>query len=100
MRTLSGPALSKALAQAHHYRAILDSTRELREQYGLSDTRQPWILILLGRSDTLSDASREVLRELNLSLHRVEVVPYDMLGCRTEGFLANVEQLLSGAGAS
>lgn len=90
-----GPALAKALAQAHHYRSILDHARNLSDQYGLLDTRQPWILILLGRSDTLSDTGREILRELNLSLHRVEVIPYDILGRRTEGFLANVEELLS-----
>jgi hypothetical protein len=90
-----GPALAKALAQAHHYRSILDHARNLRDQYGLSDTRQPNILILLGRSGSLSDAGREILRELNLSLHRVEVIPYDLLGRRTEGFLGNIEALLS-----
>lgn len=90
-----GPALAKALAQAHHYRSILDQARNLRDQYGLSDTRQPNILILLGRSGTLSDAGREILRELNLSLHRVEVIPYDLLGRRTEDFLGNIEALLS-----
>lgn len=90
-----GPALAKALAQTHHYRSILDHSRNLSDQYGFSDTRQPWILILLGRSETLSNTGREILRELNLSLHRVEVIPYDMLGLRTEGFLANVEELLS-----
>ena len=95
-----GPALAKAIAQAHLYRSILDRSRELQTEYGLADSRQPRILILLGRSNDLSDLGRETLRELNLSLHRVEVVPYDLLGLRTAGLLDNIEALLSGAGAS
>lgn len=89
-----GRALSRALAQAHHYRAILDQSRELNEQYGLADSRQPRILILIGRSTDLGNPSREILRQLNLSLHRVEVIPYDLLGRRTKGLLDNIEALL------
>ena len=88
-----GPALAKALAQAHHYRTLLDQSAGLGAQYGLADTRQPKILILLGRSETLSESSKEILRQLNLSLHRVEVIPYDILGLRTSGLLSNVEAL-------
>jgi hypothetical protein len=88
-----GPSLSGALAQAHHYRSILDQGRELSRQYGLGDCRAPRILIVLGRSSDLSDAGREILRQLNLTLHRVEVIPYDVLGTRTEGLLANIESL-------
>jgi hypothetical protein len=94
-----GSALGKALAQAHHYRSILDQSRDLHLQYGLADSRQPKILILLGRSTDLSEPSREILRQLNLSLHRVEVVPYDLLGRRTEGLLNNIESLLAGPSA-
>jgi hypothetical protein len=36
------------------------------------------------------------MRELNRSLHRVEVVPYDVPGKRATAALANVEQYLSG----
>jgi hypothetical protein len=88
------PALAGALAQAHHYRALLDQARDLHDQYGLTDTRQPRILIVLGCSTSLSDPSREVLRQLNLSLHRVEVIPYDLLGTRTLGLLNNLEALI------
>jgi hypothetical protein len=88
------PALAGAIAQAHHYRALLDQARELHDQYGLTDTRQPRILIVLGCSTSLSDQSREVLRQLNLSLHRVEVIPYDLLGTRTLGLLNNLEALI------
>lgn len=94
------PALAGALAQAHHYRALLDSTAQLRGQYGLADTRQPRILIVLGCSTSLSDEAREVLRQLNLSLHRVEVMPYDLLGTRTLGLLDNLEALVEQAPAS
>ncbi len=90
-----GPALSKALAQSHLYRANLDDTRGLASQYGLNDTRQARIMIVLGRSTDLSPNAREILRQLNLSLHRVEVVPYDLLGARTEGWLQSIEQLLA-----
>ena len=88
-----GPALAKALAQAHHYRAVLNQTGGLGAQYGLADTRQPRILVLLGRSDSLSESSKEILRQLNLSLHRVEIIPYDILGLRTSGLLHNIEVL-------
>jgi hypothetical protein len=95
-----GPALAKALAQAHHYRALLDQARDLSDQYGLVDTRQPRILIVLGCSTSLTATSREVLRQLNLSLHRVEVIPYDLLGTRTTGLLNNLESLLNHASVS
>lgn len=87
--------LSKALAQAHHYRALLDSVREegLRLQYGLSDTREPRILIVIGCSSSLSGTTQEILRQLNLSLHRVEVIPYDLLGGRTLGIINNLIKL-------
>lgn len=94
--TLSlSPALSNALAQAHLYRSILLESQGLRAQFGLTDTRQPRILILIGRAHGLSDSAGEVLRQLNLSLHRVEVIPYDQLGQRTTGLLDNLEALLS-----
>jgi hypothetical protein len=35
-----------------------------------------------------------VLTELNKSLHRVEVVPYDVLGMRASAILDNVERYL------
>jgi hypothetical protein len=94
-----GPALAKALAQAHHYRAILEQSRELGGQYGLADTRQPRILVLVGRSSDLSPSGGEILRQLNLTLHRVEVIPYDLLGLRTRGLLENVETLLAEGGS-
>jgi hypothetical protein len=95
-----GPALARALAQAHHYRSILNDSRDLAGQYGLKDTREPNILILVGRSTSMTQTGGNVLRELNYSLHRVEIIPYDLLGQRTEGFLGNIESLMSGPGPS
>lgn len=89
-----GPSLSKALAQAHLYRANLRVSTELAQQYGLTDPRQPRIVILIGRQSDLSETGREILRQLNLSLHRVEIVPYDLVAARTGGWLTNVEELL------
>ena len=90
-----GPALATALAQAHLYRSILSAAHTVRGQYGLSDTRQPRILILIGLSRQLTEGARDVLRELNLSLHRVEVVPYDLLGVRMAGLVNNLEALMA-----
>lgn len=91
-----GSALANALAQVHLYRSILDRSRDLNEQYGLQDTRQPRIIILLGRSTELTSNGHKILRELNVSLHRVEVIPYDLLGRRMTGLLENIEALLEG----
>lgn len=88
------PALASALAQAHHYRSLLDMPVHLRTEYGLADTREPRILIVLGSSTALTASTEEILRQLNLSLHRVEVIPYDVLGTRTLGILNNLEKLL------
>jgi len=88
------PPLSRALAQAHLYRSTLQQSHGLAEQFGLPDPRQPRVIILVGRSSTMTPVEREILRELNLSLHRVEVLPYDVLGRRSEGWIQNLEELL------
>ncbi len=49
---------------------------------------------MIGRADRLPEHSRRVLTELNKSLHRVEVVPYDVLARRAEAVLRNVERYL------
>lgn len=87
-------ALSKALAQAHLYRSTVQQTHGLADQYGLPDPRQPRVIILVGRSHSMTSTEHEILRQLNLSLHRVEILPYDVLGRRTEGWIQNLEELL------
>lgn len=91
-------SLAQALAQAIVYRDRLtrfsDSAEEL---YGLPHTRDPRLIIVVGKADSLPDHRRRVLQELNKSLHRVEVVPYDILAKRAEAVLANVERYLVAA---
>jgi ParB-like chromosome segregation protein Spo0J len=50
---------------------------------------------VVGLAGSLPEHRLRVLRELNRSLHRVEVVPYDALGDRAASVLDNVERYLS-----
>jgi hypothetical protein len=87
------PALAQALAQVHVYRDRL--TRHAEATYdllGLPYSRDPRLIIVIGRADALPDPARRVLTELNKSLHRVEVVPYDVLGRRASAVLDNIER--------
>jgi hypothetical protein len=89
------PALAKALAQSHVYRHTLTTDDRANEQnFGLRDSRDPRLVIVIGRASALPEYRLQVLRELNKSLHRVEVVPYDALGDRAERVLDNVEKYL------
>ena len=83
------PSLAQALAQVHVYRDILtqDAGTILR-RYGLDRTRDPRVIIVIGRAPLEHRA--EVLRELNKSLHRMEIVPYNALAERGEAVLDNV----------
>lgn len=85
------PSLAQALAQVHVYRRTLSTgDQTLEEQYGLRQTRDPRIIILIGQAAKLPAHRRRVLRDLNLSLHRVEVVPFDALADRAKTVLQNV----------
>lgn len=92
------PTLAQALAQALVYRDRLtrhaDAAQEL---FGLPHTRDPRLIIVVGRGDRLSADRQRVLAELNRSLHRVEVVPYDVLARRAEAVLNNVDSYFSAA---
>jgi phosphoglycolate phosphatase-like HAD superfamily hydrolase len=89
------PVLAQALGQVHSYRDRLtrhaDATEDL---LGLPLSRDPRLIIVIGRADRLDDQSQRVLGELNKSLHRVEVVPYDVLAKRADAVLGNVEKYL------
>jgi hypothetical protein len=88
-------SLAQALAQAHVYRDRL--TRHpaaAHEFYGLPHTRDPRLIVVIGRAETLPEHRQRVLSELNKSLHRVEILPYDVLARRAEAVLRNVEQYL------
>lgn len=93
-------SLANALAQAHVYRDSLTSDEQATERnFGLRDTRDPRLVVVIGIAASLPAHRRRVLRELNKSLHRVEIVPYDVLGERAESALTNVEKYLSVAEA-
>jgi hypothetical protein len=84
--------VAQALAQALVYRDRLTRHAEAAEElFGLPHSRDPRLLIVVGRADSLSADRRRVLAELNKSLHRIEVVPYDVLGNRAAAVLNNVE---------
>lgn len=92
--TLS-PALAQALAQSHGYREQLTMGEHSMERlYGLKRTRNPRILILIGKASSLTPDRRSILEQLNLSLHRVEIIPYDLLGERARTILANVDKYM------
>jgi Domain of unknown function (DUF4263) len=90
------PNLAQALAQVHVYRDTLTSDPGVVDRlYGLRNTRDPRVIIVIGQVGPLPDHRRRVLREVNLSLHRVEIVPYDVLAARARTILDNVERHLT-----
>lgn len=93
---LSRP-LSLALAQVHVYRDILRHEATHAEMYGLQNTRDPQITILIGRASGLTEQHGRVLHELNRSLHHVEIVPFDVLARRAHAVLDNVKRYLVAA---
>ena len=66
----------------------------MEEQYGLHQTKDPGAMVVIGRASELTDFQTGILRELNQSLHRVEIVPYDLIGQRASVILDNVERYL------
>lgn len=89
------PALAQALAQAIVYRDRLTRHAAAADElHGLPYARDPRLIIVVGRASSLPEHRRRVLFELNKSLHRMEVVPYDVLALRAKAMLDNVEEHL------
>ena len=88
------PKLAQALAQVQLYREwIATSSKENLDLYGV--TRDPRITIIIGRDDRLpNQTARKILRQLNVTLHRMRVLPYDILADRAEAQLANLATFL------
>lgn len=78
------PSLARALAQVTLYREWLATTSsETLKLYGIRRTRDPRATIIIGHACALPNETAEgILRQLNMSLHRMEVVPYDVLADR------------------
>jgi hypothetical protein len=89
------PSLAQALAQVHVYKDALRHDQVAEEQFGLPHARDPRVIVLIGRAQGLSPICGRVLHELNCSLHRVEIVPYDVVGKRATAVLDVVEQNLA-----
>ena len=88
------PKLAQALAQVQLYREwIATSSKENRDLYGVA--RDPRITIIIGRDDRLpNETARKIVRQLNVTLHRMRVLPYDILADRAEAQLANLATFL------
>ncbi len=87
--------LADAIAQVHTYKETLTtSAHSLEIEYGIRNTQFPRLIIVAGRSSALDDRRRRILRQLNLSLRRVDIVPYDVLGRRAENLLTDIERHL------
>lgn len=79
--------LAQALAQVHLYREWLAITPDstLNELFDLRRARNPRVMIIIGLKSLLpTKEAGIILDQLNLTLHRMEVIPYDMLARRAE----------------
>jgi hypothetical protein len=60
-------------------------------------SRPSFGIVVIGQASPLPAHRRRVLRALNLSLHRVEIAPYDVLATRANTVLDNVDRHLFAA---
>lgn len=91
-----GPALAKALAQVQVYqRQLTRGAESMEEDHGIKYTRHPRVTIIVGREQSLPDQEKRILRQLNRNLHRIEIMPYDVLAQRAETQLNNLAVPLS-----
>jgi len=88
--------LADAMAQVMVYREVLSAHPHISEEhYGLPHSREPRLIIVIGRVELMDAHCKKILRELNGALHSVEVVPYDVLGKRAEAAVASIDRLLN-----
>ena len=79
--------LAQALAQVHLYREWLAITPDsaMNDLFNLRRARNPRVMIVIGLKSLLpTKEAGTILDQLNLTLHRMEVMPYDMLARRAE----------------
>ena len=88
-------ALGQALAQALAYRERLTRHPGTSEEvHGISNPRHPRLIIVLGRTEDLGQHKKDVLLELNRSLHRTEIIGYDALALRARTTLKTIATYL------
>ncbi|HEX4550446.1 Shedu anti-phage system protein SduA domain-containing protein [Pseudomonas sp.] len=89
------PELSNAIAQVNRYLFILDRDNQfLANEYGMQNTKHPKAFILIGKSSSCSQSEIETLQQLNKSLHRIEVLPFDTLIVKCDAMLAYLERTI------
>lgn len=95
-----GSSLSNALAQVQVYRDRLTRNEGSMDiDYGIKNAGHPRVIIIIGREWDLSRTEKRILQQLNLSLHRIEVMPYDWLARRADIQLQNLTEAISESGA-
>lgn len=88
-------ALGQALAQALAYRERLTRHPGTSEEiHGIPNPRHPRLIMVLGRTEDLDQHKKDVLLELNRSLHRTEIIGYDALALRAQTTLDNIATYL------
>jgi hypothetical protein len=89
------PELSNASAQVNRYLFILDRDNQfLANEYGMQNTKHPKAFILIGKSSSCSQSEIETLQQLNKSLHRIEILPFDTLIVKCDAMLAYLERTI------
>ncbi|WP_081730216.1 Shedu anti-phage system protein SduA domain-containing protein [Pseudomonas sp. URIL14HWK12:I6] len=89
------PELSNAIAQVNRYLFILDRDNQfLVNEYGMQNTKHPKAFILIGKSSSCSQSEIETLQQLNKSLHRIEILPFDTLIVKCDAMLAYLERTI------
>jgi len=90
------PELSNAIAQVSRYLFLLDRDNQfLASEYGIENAKHPKAFILIGKSSECSQSEIDTLHQLNNSLHRIEVLPFDTLIIKCDAMLAYLERATS-----
>ena len=90
------PELSNAIAQINRYLFLLDrDCSYLSGEFGIKNAKHPKAYILIGKSSDCSPSELETLQQLNKSLHRIEVIPFDWLILKCDAMLSYLERTIS-----
>lgn len=89
------PELSNAIAQINRYLFVLDrDCLYLSGELGIENAKHPKAFILIGKSSDCSPSELETLQQLNKSLHRIEVIPFDWLVLKCDAMLSYLERTI------